>query len=120
MKLSFTDYLNTVLTPEDAEDVVLSFETEVDSDDDELSAGDAVDGPEEESEDDLDEPVVVDQSQIFVCPPGFKALDKSGDFLAGAELFILMLWKDEGWELDIMTLEVQRVGTWAYLRKDTA
>ncbi|KAK3241205.1 hypothetical protein CYMTET_49011 [Cymbomonas tetramitiformis] len=84
--------------------VLLSFENELDSSDDELPAGTAAPQEEEEEEDtDTTEPELVDHRKVFDCPTGFKVLEKPATGLSSAEtligLFILMLWEAEGWEL---------------------
>ncbi|KAK3283343.1 hypothetical protein CYMTET_8956 [Cymbomonas tetramitiformis] len=157
VKLSYQDYCTTVLTPEDADDVARTFEMEADSSDDELPVGDAhTTFPDTDEDEDVSEPVIVVSRKVFECPPGFTALEKPTTFLSGSEalkdLFVLMLWKVDGWELgkvkkfapqrvrhnfdilwqegvrgsklslddyvDLLTLEVQLPGSWAYVRKE--
>ncbi|KAK3249884.1 hypothetical protein CYMTET_40710 [Cymbomonas tetramitiformis] len=103
-KNSDMDYCTTVLTPEDADDVARTFEMEADSSDDELLVGDAhTTFPDTDEDEDVSEPVIVDSRKVFECPPGFTALEKPTTFLSGSEalkdLFVLMLWKVDGWEL---------------------
>ncbi|KAK3287883.1 hypothetical protein CYMTET_4616 [Cymbomonas tetramitiformis] len=104
LKVSFREYLTTVLPVDEQDEVLLSFENELDSSDDELPASTAAPQEEEEEEDmDTTEPELVDHRKVFDCPTGFKALEKPATFLSSAEtltgLFILMLWEAEGWEL---------------------
>ncbi|KAK3282159.1 hypothetical protein CYMTET_10088 [Cymbomonas tetramitiformis] len=102
LKVSFEDYLQTVLIEDEAE-VMLSFEEEIDSSDDELPAGEIVEESDSDEELDTAEPVTVDSRKVFVCPDGFKALDKPATFISSAEglkdLFIVMLWSVDGWEV---------------------
>ena len=151
---SFKEYCETVLTPEDADDVARSYEEGFSSEDEMLPAGDTA-APAEHAELEEDEPEVVDHREPFTCPAGFTALEKPAVFFSGActvkDLYICMLWKTDGWQLgrvkkfapqrlrhnfdilwaegirgsklsldnyaDLESLEVQEVGTWAYLRK---
>ncbi|KAK3287631.1 hypothetical protein CYMTET_4875 [Cymbomonas tetramitiformis] len=104
--LSYKEYCTTVLSPEDAADVVLSFETELDSSDDDLPCGEAgtAQEPLEAEDDDIDVslPAVVHR-MAFQCPAGFSVAEKPSAFLTGATtfraVFILMLWKAEGWQV---------------------
>ncbi|KAK3249826.1 hypothetical protein CYMTET_40765 [Cymbomonas tetramitiformis] len=157
MKISFQDYLKSVLPVDEQEDVLLCLENEFDSSDDELSAGEEAVASDDDDELDTTEPEQVDHRAVFECPSAFKALEKPASLLSSAEgifkgLFILMLWEGDGWELgkvlkyaprrvrhnydilwsvvgirgskisldqyaDIDTLELQPVGSWAYVRK---
>ncbi|KAK3244396.1 hypothetical protein CYMTET_45986 [Cymbomonas tetramitiformis] len=104
--LSYKEYCTTVLSPEDAADVVLSFENELDSSDDDLPCGEAgtAQEPLEAEDDDIDVslPAVVHR-MAFQCPAGFSVVEKPSAFLTGATtfraVFILMLWKAEGWQV---------------------
>ncbi|KAK3280879.1 hypothetical protein CYMTET_11303 [Cymbomonas tetramitiformis] len=105
MKVSFPDYLKSVLPVDEQEDVLLSFENEFDSSDDELPAGE--EAVASDSDDELDvphsEPEQLDHRAVFECPSALKALEKPASLLSSAEgikgLFILMLWEGQGWEL---------------------
>ncbi|KAK3261756.1 hypothetical protein CYMTET_29351, partial [Cymbomonas tetramitiformis] len=105
--LSVKEYLKTVLNEEDEENVLLSFqEVAEDSSDEELPAGREEAGDNEDSSDDdevAEPPQDVDSRLPFECPIGFQALEKPAAFITSAtgvtDLFIVMLWKEDGWEL---------------------
>ncbi|KAK3281619.1 hypothetical protein CYMTET_10596 [Cymbomonas tetramitiformis] len=156
---SAADYFNKTTTHNTlalrADDVARSFETELDSSDDELPCGSAADMQADAvCEVDGTAPTNTVQSMAFECPEGFAVVEKPNTFLSGAvtfrTLFILMLWKGEGWQVgkinkyapermrhnhdilwaegirgsmlklehyaDFDSLELQPVGTWAYVR----
>ena len=154
------DYCRTVLSAEEADEVLADFRNQdYESDVEELPAGDpSIDTDSEEEELDETRPEVSDLRRAFETPAGYSVLEKPVTFLAGAEamqgLYIVMLWAHEGWEIgkvkkfapgrmrhnhdilwaegnrgsqlsldaylaDVHSLEVQVVGTWAYLRKNT-
>ncbi|KAK3245713.1 hypothetical protein CYMTET_4112 [Cymbomonas tetramitiformis] len=159
-ELSMEDYCRTVLSAEEADEVLAEFQDQdYDSDVEELPAGDpSIDIDSEEEELDETRPEVSDLRRAFETPAGYSVLEKPVTFLAGAEalqgLYIVMLWAHEGWEIgkvkkfapgrmrhnhdilwaegnrgsqlsldaylaDMHSLEVQVVGTWAYLHKNT-
>ncbi|KAK3240921.1 hypothetical protein CYMTET_49272 [Cymbomonas tetramitiformis] len=99
--------MKTVLDEENEENVLLSFqEAAEDSSDEELLAGREEAGDNEDSSDDdevADPPQEVDSRLPFKCPAGFQALEKPAAFITSAtgvkDLFIVMLWKEDGWEL---------------------
>ncbi|KAK3275087.1 hypothetical protein CYMTET_16762 [Cymbomonas tetramitiformis] len=58
---------------------------------------------DEEGELDLAEPEIADSRLAFECPSGFSVIEKPAAFISSAQglkdLYIAMLWKEEGWEL---------------------
>ncbi|KAK3244258.1 hypothetical protein CYMTET_6821 [Cymbomonas tetramitiformis] len=117
VKMSYLEYLSTVLSPEDQEDVLRTFDTVEDSSDEELPAGDDVGEGDSDDDGELDlaEPEIADSRLAFECPTGFSVIEKPAALISSVQglkdLFIAMLWKEEGWELG------KKVGSWAYLRK---
>eukprot|EP00854_Cymbomonas_tetramitiformis_P031265 gene31265-biopygen32737 len=105
--MSYQECLSTVLSPKDQEDVLRTFDSVEDSSDDELPAGDdlgeGASDEDEEGELDLAEPEIADSRLAFECPSGFSVIEKPAALISSVQglkdLFIAMLWKEEGWEL---------------------
>ncbi|KAK3277827.1 hypothetical protein CYMTET_14191 [Cymbomonas tetramitiformis] len=103
--MSYLEYLSTVLSPEDQEDVLRTFDTVEDSSDEELPAGDDVGEGDSDDDGELDlaEPEIADSRLAFECPTGFSVIEKPAALISSVQglkdLFIAMLWKEEGWEL---------------------
>ncbi|KAK3258609.1 hypothetical protein CYMTET_32352 [Cymbomonas tetramitiformis] len=96
--LSYKEYCTTVLSPEDAADVVLSFETELDSSDDDLPCGGAgtAQEPLEAEDDDIDVslPAVVHAPYGLSVPCRFFCRGKAFCVLDGCNNFSCCIYFD--------------------------